>query len=161
MANIVQLKNISATDLNLSLSQALPAAGASVTTGYIDMQAVGPNSDAWTDGVFAIGFPALPENIVAAGITVTMQVAGPNLTQGATAIAPNTSGPGAFAAPATAQVATLAGIAATGTPATKLWLELPLDTTGSPYQFYQFVIAVTAGINTTGEVITIAWEDRS
>ena len=159
--NIVQSKNLAPQDLNLSVSQALPASGANVTTGYIDMQAVGPNSDAWTDGVFAITFPNLPENVVAGGITVALQAAGPLLTQGASAIAPNTAGPGAFATPTDAPVVTLAGIAATGTAAQKLYLKLSFDATGSPYQFYQFVITTTAGVNTTGELITIAWEDRS
>ena len=161
MANIVQLKNLAPQDLNLSLSQALPAAGQSVTTGFLDMQMIGPNSDSWRDGLFAITFPNLAENTVAAGITVTLWCAPPLLTQGATAIAPNTSQPGVFIQPPATQVVTLAGIAVTGTAAQKLYLGPEFDPTGSPYQFYQFVIAVTAGIATIGEIITIAWEDRS
>ena len=160
MANIVQLKNLAPQDLNLSLSQALPASGANVTTGYLDMQFVGPNSNSWADGVFAVSFPNLPENTVAAGITVAVQAAGPLLTQGASAIAPNQPSPGAFATPLDAQTLTLAGVAGTGTAATKLYLNPAFDATGSPYQFYQFVITTTAGIITQGELITIAWEDR-
>ena len=159
--NIVQLKNLAPQDLNLSLSQALPGAGANVTTGYLDLQAIGPNSDAWTDGVFAISFPNLPENTVAGGITVALQAAPPLLTQGASAIAPNQPAPGAFVTPTDAPVVTLAGVAGTGTAAQKLYLKLSFDATGSPYQFYQFVITTTAGINTLGELVTIAWEDRS
>lgn len=159
--NIVQSKNLAPQDLNLSLSQALPAAGANVTTGYIDLQAIAPNSDAWTDGVFAISFPNLPENVVAAGITVALQAAPPSLTAGATAIAPNTPPPGAFVTPLDAQTVTLAGVAGTGTAATKLYLTAAFDANGSTYQFYQFVITVAAGIVTQGELVTIAWEDRS
>ena len=158
--NVVQLINLAPQDLNLSISQALPAAGANVTTGVIDMQAIAPNSDAWTDGVFAITFPALPENTVAGGITVALQAAPPSLTAGAAAIAPNTPPPGAFITPADAQTVTLAGIAGTGTGAQKLYLTLAFDPNGSPYQFYQFLITVTAGIVTQGELVTIAWEDR-
>ena len=158
--NIVQLKNLGPQDLNLSLSQVLPAAGQNVTTGYIDLQAIAPNSDAWTDGVFAISFPNLPENVVAGGITVALQVAPPSLTAGATAIAPLTPPPGAFVTPADAQTATLAGVALTGTAATKLYMNPAFDANGSPYQFYQFVITVTAGIVTQGETVTIAWQDR-
>ena len=122
------------------------------------MQAVGPNSDAWTDGVFAISFPNLPENTVAGGITVLVQAAPPSLTGGASAIAPLTPAPGTFV---NGQTLTLAGVATVGTVAQKLYAEIPLDTNGSPYQFYQFLITTTAGINTVGEIITIEWEDRS
>lgn len=156
-----QLKNLAPQDLNLSLSQALPASGQNVTTGYLDLQAVGPNSDCWRDGVFAISFPNLPENVVAGGITVAIQCAGPLLTGGASAIAPLQPVPGAFATPPASQTATLPGIAGTGTPAQKLYLGPEFDLTGSVFQFYQFVITTTAGINTLGEIITIAWEDRS
>ena len=156
--NIVQSKNLGPQDLSLSVTQALPPSGANVTTGYLDLQAVGPISDAWTDGVLAVIFPNLPENTVAGGITVAIQAAAPLLTQGASAIAPLTPLPGAFA---TVLTLTLAGVAGTGTAAQKMYAELPLDSTGLPYQFYQFLITTTAGINTLGEPVTIAWEDRS
>jgi hypothetical protein len=157
--NIINLKNLAPQDLNLSLSQAVPAANANVTTGVLDMQAVAPNSDAWTDGVFAITFPAMPEN-QGTGITVAMQVAPPSLTTGAPAIAPNLPVPGAFITPADAQTVTLAGIAGTGTPLTKLYMTMAFDPNGSPYQFYQFLITTPVGTATVGEIITIAWEDR-
>jgi hypothetical protein len=157
--NVVQLKNLAPQDLNLSLSQVLPAVGTNVTTGYIDMQAIAPNSDAWTDGVFAITFPALPEN-TGTGITVALQAAPPSLTAGSVAIAPYTPPPGAFVTPADAQTVTLVG-GVGGTAATKLYMTLAFDPNGSPYQFYQFVVTTPAGTVTQGETITIAWEDRS
>ena len=160
MANIVQLTNLAPQDLNISLSQALPAGGANVTTGILDLQMIAPNSDSWRDGVFAVNFPNLPENTVAGGITVTLQCAPPLLTTGAAAIAPNNPVPGVFVTPANSQVSTLVGIPITGTAAQKLILSPEFDTTGQSYQFYQFVIAVTTGILTQGEIITIAWEDR-
>lgn len=159
--NIVQLKNLAPQDLDISISQAVPAAGANVTTGILDMQFVGPNSDSWRDGVFAINFPAMPEN-TGTGITVALQCAPASLTGGnPAASAPNTPGPGAFITPPDAQTVTLAGVAATGTPASKLFLSPAFDANGTPYQFYQFLITTPAGTNTVGEIITIAWEDRS
>ena len=158
--NVVQLKNLAPQDINLGLTTNLPAAGANVTSGILDMQAIAPNSDAWTDGVFAINFPNLPEN-QGTGITVALQAAPPSLTAGAAAIAPYTPPPGAFVTPADAQTVTLVGVAGTGTAAQKLFLNMAFDANGSPYQFYQFVITTPAGTITQAEPILIAWEDRS
>ena len=158
--NIVQLKNIAPQDLNLSLSQIVPASGQSVTTGILDMQFIGPVSDSWRDGVFAVTLPVMPEN-TGTGITVSVQVAPPSLTAGISASAPYTPPPGAFITPPDAQTLTFTGVAGAGTPATKLFLQPAFDANGSPYQFYQFVITTPAGTNTIGEIMTIAWEDRS
>ena len=106
-------------------------------------------------GRIGIFFPNLPENVVAAGITVTMQAAGPSLTNSLPAPAPAV--PGAFSTLPVSQVATLAGVAGTGTLGTVLWMTLPFDSTGSTFQFVQFVIAVAAGINTQGEILQISW----
>lgn len=149
--------NVGMFDAQLTLNTALPGAGANVTTGILDFSAMAPNSNAWRMGRIGIFFPNLPENVVAAGITVTLYAAVASLTAGTSAIAPNTPPPGAFAQPAVSQVATLAGLAGTGTPATVLWMTLPFDPTGSTMQFVQFVITVTAGINTLGENIQISW----
>ena len=149
------LINVGTFDAQLALNTALPASGATVTSGILDLSSAAPNSNGWRTGRIGIFFPALPENTVAAGITVTLQAAGPSLTNSLPA--PAAAVPGAFAAPAVSQVATLAGVAGTGTPATGLWMTLPFDSTGSTYQFVQFVIAVTAGINTQGENLQIAW----
>ena len=147
--------NVGAFDGQLTLNTVLPAAGQNVTTGILDFSSSAPNSNGWRMGRIAIIAPNLPENIVAAGITVTMQAAGPSLTNSLPAPAPAV--PGAFAAPAVSQVATIAGVAGTGSPAQVLYMTLPFDTTGSTYQFVQFVIAVTAGIVTQGENLQISW----
>lgn len=154
-----QLQNISATDLHLSVTQALPGAGANVTTGVLDLQAVAPNSDAWQLGLLSVLFPNLPEN-VGTGITVALQAAPPSLVAGSASIAPNQSVPGAFVTPQCAQTITLVGVAGTGTFATKVYFTLALDPNGSTYQFYQFLITTPAGTNATGEPIVIAWEPR-
>ena len=147
--------NVGAFDAQLTLNTALPAGGANVTTGILDLEAYAPNSNAWRQGRIGIFFPNLPENTVAAGITVTLQAASSSLTNSLPAPAPAV--PGAFAAPPVSQVATLAGVAVTGTPATVLWMTMPFDATGSTYQFVQFVIAVAAGIITQGENVQISW----
>lgn len=155
MAATQAIINVGAFDSQLTLNTALPASGANVTTGILDFSAAGGNSNAWRMGRIGIFFPVLPENTVAGGITVTLQAAGPSLTNSLPATAPAT--PGAFAAPAVSQVATLAGVAGVGTPATVLWMTLPFDSTGSTYEFVQFVIATTAGIITQGENLQISW----
>jgi hypothetical protein len=147
--------NVGAFDGQLTLYTPLPASGANVTTGILNLEAYAPNSNAWRMGRIGIFFPNLPENVVAAGITVTLYAASSSLTNSLPAPAPAV--PGAFAQPAVSQVGTVAGIAGTGTPAQVLWMTLPFDSTGSTYQFVQFVIAVTAGINTLGEKIQISW----
>jgi len=147
--------NVGPFDAQLTLNTPLPAAGANVTTGILDFSSKGGQSNAWRMGRIGIFFPTLPENTVAGGITVTLQAAGPSLTNSLPAPAPAV--PGAFSAPAVSQVATIAGVAGTGTPATVLWMTLPFDSTGSTFQFVQFVIAVTAGIITQAENVRISW----
>lgn len=148
--------NLGPQDAQLGVTMAIPAAGANATTAILDLSTVAPNSNAWRLGRFRIQFPNLPGNIVAGGITVTMQVANPSLTN--SGIAPQPVVPGAFAAPPTSQVSTLAGVAGTGTPAQPLYQTLALDQTGSVYEFYQFVVATTAGIAINGEQVSIVFE---
>lgn len=147
--------NVGAGDSQLTLNTALPAAGQNVTTAILDFSSSAPNSNGWRLGRLAIYFPNLPENTVAGGITVTLQAAGPSLTNSLPA--PAAAVPGAFAAPPVSQVATLAGVVGTGTAAQVMYMTLPFDSTGSTFEFVQFVIAVTAGIITQGENIAIAW----
>ena len=150
--------NIGAQDAALLINQALPAAGANVTTPVLDLQATSPNSNAWRLGRIAVSIPALPEN-TGTGITVAMQCAPPLLTAGAASIAPNTAVPGAFVTPTCAQTITFTGVAAVGTPAQIAWFTLAFDPTGSTYQFYQFVITTPAGTVTLGEIVNIGWID--
>ena len=148
--------NVGPFDAQLTLNTALPASGQTVYTGILDLGTKGGNSNAWRQGRFAVYFPALPENTVAGGIVITMLNAGPSLTNSLPAPAPAV--PGAFGAPpGGSQVITLAGVAGTGTPATVYYMTLEWDNTGSTYQFYQFTILTTAGINTLGENIRISW----
>jgi hypothetical protein len=152
----MSLINVAVQDAALSIAQALPAAGANVTTPILDLQAVSPNSNAWRLGRIQVAVPALPEN-VGAGITVALQAAGPLLTAGAASIAPNSAVPGAFVTPVCAQTITVAGVAGTGSPAQYAWFTLAFDATGSTYQFYQFVITTPAGTVTVGEIVGIGW----
>ena len=152
----MSLINVAVQDAALSIAQALPAAGANVTTPILDLQAVSPNSNAWRLGRIQVAVPALPEN-VGAGITVALQAAGPLLTAGAASIAPNSAVPGAFVTPVCAQTVTIAGVAGTGSAAQYAWFTLAFDATGSTYQFYQFVITTPAGTVTVGEIVNIGW----
>ena len=148
--------NIAPQDAALSINQALPAAGANVTTPILDLQAVAPNSNAWRLGRIQVSVPAIPGN-VGAGVTVALQAANPLLTAGAASIAPNPALPGAFAAPVCAQTITIPGVAGTGSAAQYAWFTLAFDTTGSTFQFYQFVITTPAGSPSLGEVVNIGW----
>jgi hypothetical protein len=149
--------NIGQQDSQLTLSQALPAANASVTTGILDLQAIAPRSNAWSLGLLAVTVPALPENNTGAGITIALQAAAPSLTVGSGAIAPNLPSPGTFAAPACAQTITIPAVTNGGSLAQTYYFTAALDANGSTYQFYQFVITVPTGVNTTGEIVTIGW----
>jgi hypothetical protein len=152
--------NLGAIDLNLALNTALPVAGANVTTAVLDLEAVGPNSDAWRTGRFAVVFPNLPENTAGAGITVALQAAPPSLLAGSPAgVAPNIPPPGAFAAPLVAQTLTVAAVAGTGSFANVYYFTPAFDANGNTMQFYQFVITVPAQVNTLAENILIAWVD--
>ena len=147
--------NIAPQDAALSINQALPAAGANVTTPILDLQATSPNSNAWRLGRIQVSIPALPEN-TGTGITIALQAAPPLLTAGAASIAPNTALPGAFVTPTCAQTITITGQVG-GTPAQLAYFTLAFDSTGSTYQFYQFVITTPAGTVTVGEIINIGW----
>jgi hypothetical protein len=149
---ISPLINVGVRDTQLSLNTALPANGASVVTGILDFSAIAPNSKAWQMGRLAIYVPALPAN-VAGGFTVTMSCAGASLTNSLPA--PGAAVPGAFAAPAVAQVATVSPVAGTGSPAQVLYMTLAFDSTGSTFEFYKFTIA--ASFATNAENIEIAW----
>jgi hypothetical protein len=149
--------NVGQQDSQLTLSTPLPAAGANVTSGIIDLGTSGGNSNAWRMGRFAIITPNLPENSSGAGITVTMQAAGPLLTGGAANAAVAPIQPGVFAAPVTSQVTTFAAVAGAGSPAQQAYQLAAFDATGSTFQFYQWVITVPAGIVTQGEPLVIAW----
>jgi hypothetical protein len=148
--------NVAVQDLALSISQALPADNTNVTTPILDMGAVSPNSNAWRLGRIAVVLPALPAN-TGTGITVEMQCAGPLLTAGASSIAPNPAFPGAFAAPVCAQKITFTGVANGGTAEQVAYFTLASDSTGSTYQFYQFVVTTPNGTVTAGEIMTIGW----
>ena len=151
----MSLINVAVQDVALSINQALPAAGANVTTPILDLQAVAPNSNAWRLGRIAVQIPALPEN-TGTGITVALQAAPPSLVAGAASIAPNTAVPGAFVTPVCAQTITFTG-AVGGTAAQVAYFTLAFDSTGSTYQFYQFVITTPAGTVTLGEIVNIGW----
>lgn len=147
--------NVAPQDLQLSVQQALPAAGANVTSGILDLQAIAPNSNAWRLGRIAVLFPALPENTAGAGITVSLQAAPPSLVSGV--VAPNTAPPGAFVTPVCSQTITITPVALAGSPATLAYFTLAFDSTGSTYQFYQFLITTPAGVVTLGEIVNIGW----
>ena len=155
MANQAPI-NIGPGDMAMSISLALPAANASVTTGILDLGTAAPNSSAWRLGRFHIICPALAENNTGAGITVTMAVAGPSLTN--SPVAPQPAVPGAFSAPTTSQITTIAAVAAGGSPAFSAWQTAAFDSTGSTQQFYQWTVSVPAGVATQGEVLQIVWE---
>lgn len=150
--------NLGPIELALSLNTALPAAGANVTTGILDLQSIAPNGDAWRLGRIAVLFPNLPENNAGAGITVALQAAPPSLVAGApTAVAPATPPPGAFVTPAVAQTLTVPAVANGGSTANIYYFTLAFDANGSPYQFYQFVITTPAQVQSQGENIVIAY----
>ena len=150
--------NIGPLELGLSLVTALPAAGNASTTGILDLQAIAPNSDAQRLGRIAIVVPNIPGNTAGAGVTVALQAAPPSLVAGSTSVAPNTNTPGAFITPAVAQTLTVPAVAVTGSLATIYYMTLAIDpATGSPYEFYQFVITTPAQVTPAGENITVAW----
>jgi len=147
--------NIGPADLNLSVVQALPAAGANVITGILDLQSIAPNSDAWRTGRIGITFPNVPGNAAGTGITVDLQAAPPSLVNSPSA--PALPVPGAFVTPAVAQKLTVASVNG-GSAANTYYMTLAFDAaTGSPYQFYQFLITVPAQAATAGENVTIAF----
>ena len=150
--------NIGLQDSQIQVSQALPSSGNNITTGVIDMQAIAPRSRAWGDGLFAVTIPAIPENTSSTGITIALQAAPPSLTGGSSAIAPLQPGPGTFITPTCAQTITIPAVTGTGSAASVAYFTLALDANGSAYQFYQFLIT-NPGVTTSGEVLTIAWEN--
>lgn len=150
-----QIINLGPQDLAISVTQALPAAGAAATTGILDLSAVAPNSDAWRIGRIAVVIPALPENTAGAGITFALQAASASLTNSAPAPAPAV--PGAFFTPICAQTITIPAVAAVGSAATIAYFTLASDANGSSLEFYQFVTTVPAGVVTVGENIVFAY----
>ena len=152
--------NIGVIDSQLTLTQALPAAGANVTTGNLDLQAVGPFSASNRLGYLFVDMPAVAGNTTGAGITIALQSANASLTGGSTAIAPALPAAGAFAAPDVAQTLTVAAVAVTGSPAGRHYFPIPKDTNGSCYQFYNFVITVPAQATTAAEVVTLGWQNE-
>lgn len=147
--------NLGPGDLQLGFQQALPAAGANVTTPVIDLQGVAPNSSSWRLGLFRVTVPALPENIANTGITIAMQVAPPSLVNSPPA--PQLPVPAAFITPVTAQTATIAAVAGTGSLAQYIYFTAAIDPNGSTYEFYQFVITTPGGTVTQGEILTFDW----
>lgn len=147
--------NLGPVDVALQVTQALPAAGQSVTTGTLDLQNVALSSDAWRLGRFLVSIPALPENTTGAGITFTLYAAAPALT--GAGIAPAQPVPAAFAQPICTQVVTLSAVAGLGSAATNAYFTMAFDVNGSTLQFYQFVISTPAQVTTQGEVVTISF----
>jgi hypothetical protein len=150
--------NIGATDYQLSLTQALPAAGNAVTTGNIDLQAVGPFSASNRLGFLYVDMPAVAGNTAGAGITIAMQVANASLTT--SSVAPALPAAGTFAAPNPSEIVTVAAVGASGSVANRYYMPLPKDANGSCYQFYNFVITVPAQATTASEVVTIGWQNE-
>lgn len=149
-----QQYNIGPVDLNLAVTQTLPAAGAAVTTGILDLQSIAPNGDAWRLGRIAVIVPAIAGN-VANGITIAVQAANADLNN--SPAAPALPVPAAFATPPVAQTLTIAAVAGTGSAASVYYFTPAFDAYGSPYQFYQFVITAGAGAVTAGESVTIGF----
>lgn len=147
--------NVGPQDTQLAVFVALPAAGANITTPIIDLGVNGGNSNAWQLGRWAIQLPALAENNTGAGITVSLQAANGSLTNSSPAPAPAV--PGAFVTPTTSQITTIPAVAIIGSPVFQAFQTAAFDSTGSTYQFYQWVITVPAGVITLGEQVIIAW----
>ncbi|MDE2104975.1 MAG: hypothetical protein KGL39_47495 [Patescibacteria group bacterium] len=148
--------NLAPSDVNLGVSVELPAAGNAATSATLDLQAIAPNSSAWRLGLFRVSFPAVAGHETAAdSITVALKAAPPSLTTGASAAAPSTPPAGAFITPAVAETLSVAGVAATGSAAGNYYMHMPLDSNGSTYQFYEFVITVPASATTASEVVNI------
>lgn len=143
-------------DKAISLTMALPAAAANNTTGIIDLQAVGPFSDAWRLGLFAVTIPAIPAHTDSTkSITLELKAAPPSLTLSSPA--PSMPVPGTFVTPINAQKISIAGVAATGSAAQTVYFYAALDANGSTFQFYQFLQTVPSGDNNAGEIITYQW----
>lgn len=148
--------NLGPQDVQLSVSLALPAAGANNTTGILDLENIAPNSDAKHLGLIAIDVPALVNHTdPTKTITFELQAAGPALANNNAAPLPPV--PGAFANANPRQIAGVAGVANSGSPATRLYFFVPLDANGSSMEFLQVVQTVPAGDGVNGEVITYTW----
>ena len=152
--------NIGVIDSQLTVTQALPAAGNNVTTGNLDLQAVGPFSASNRLGYLFADVPAVAGNTAGAGITIALQAANASLTGGSTAIAPNLPAAGTFAAPNPSEIVTVAAVAAGGSVAARYYFPIPKDANGSCYQFYNFVITVPAQATTAAEVVTLGWQNE-
>ncbi len=143
-------------DKAISLTMALPAAAANNTTGIIDLQAVGPFSDAWRLGLIAVNVPAIPAHTdPTKSITIDLKAAPASLTLSQPA--PALPVPGTFVTPPNAQKISIPGVAVTGSPAQVLYFYAALDISGNTYPFYQFLQTVPSGDNNNGEIITYSW----
>ena len=141
-------------DAQLQLATvAVPANNANNLSGVLDLQAVGPFSDAKHLGMIAVTVPAMPE-LTSGSLTLQIQVAEPSLT--ASPIAPALPVPGAFANANPSQIGTITG-AAGGPAAQTLYFFIPLDANGNAYQYVQFLQTATGPTN--GEIVTYAWID--
>lgn len=144
------------SDAALLAQVALPNAGAAANSPVFDFQAIAPNSDAWRQGRIALLVPAIPLHTDATKtITVEIQTAAAALANNS--VAPALPVPGAFANANPRQIAGVAGVANTGSAATVLYFDIPLDANGSAYQFCQFVVTVPAGDANANEVLTLQW----
>lgn len=149
---------IGTQDSQLSVTLALPAANASNTTGIIDFQAIDPQSDSWRLGRIVAIIPALPNHTDSTKvITLEIQTAGASLTT--SPIAPALPVPGSFGNANPRQIASIPGLATSGSLATTVYFTLPVDSGGSTNQFVSFLQSVPASDgNNTGSSITYAWE---
>lgn len=150
MSNI----NLGPQDAMLQLAAvAVPANNANNLSGVLDLQAVGPFSDAKHLGLIVATIPAIPE-LVSGSITIQIQTAEPSLT--ASPIAPSLPVPGAFANANPSQIGTITG-AAGGYPGGLLYFFVPLDSNGNSQQYVQFLQTATGA--TGGEIIVYSWQD--
>jgi hypothetical protein len=147
--------NLGPQDALLSLATlAIPAAGATNTTGVLDLEAVGPFSNAKHKGMIQITIPPLPNLVATFSVTGTVQVANASVIASNPAPGPNV--PGAFFTPNPSQVFTITGVAG-GYPGGTVYLQFPLDANGNTYQYLQFVQTSGAGAVTEGEIVTYAF----
>ena len=150
MSNI----NLGPQDAFLQLATvAVPPNGQNNLSGVLDLEAVGPFSDAKHLGLIAVTVPAMPE-LVSGTLTLQIQVAEASLTQ--SGIAPAPTVPGAFANANPSQIATITG-AAGGYAGGVFYFFVPLDSNGNSYQYVQFLQTATGP--TAGEIVSYAWQD--
>ena len=142
-------------DALLSLSKALPAAGASLATDGLDLSIVSPNSSAWRDGYFLVSVPALTAHTDSSKIILLDLQVAPFKTVAAGAPAPNfppTAGTYANSSPFIE--CKIPGVASTGSLATTFKVPLPPGTQG----WVRFNATVPSGDGAmTTSTITYTW----